>query len=38
VGVGAGNSATLCHLGVLMDEPAESIASGDLDAGVDGVG
>jgi hypothetical protein len=36
--VGAGNSATLCDLGVFMDEPAESISSGDLDVGVGRVG
>lgn len=38
VGVGAEYSATLCDLGVFMNEPAESISSYDLDFGVDGVG
>jgi hypothetical protein len=36
--VGAEYSATLCDLGVFMDEPAEPVASDDLDVGVDGVG
>jgi hypothetical protein len=36
--VGAEYSATLCDLGVFMDESAEPISSDDLDAGVDGVG
>jgi hypothetical protein len=36
--VGAGNSATLCDLGIFMDEPAEPVAPNDLDIGVDGVG
>jgi hypothetical protein len=36
--VGAEYLATLCDLGVFMDEPAEPISSDDLDVGVDGVG
>jgi hypothetical protein len=36
--VGARNSATLCDLGIFMDEPAEPVAPNDLDIGVDGVG
>jgi hypothetical protein len=36
--VSAEYSATLCDLGVFMDEPAEPISSDDLDVGVDGVG
>jgi hypothetical protein len=36
--VGAGYSATLCDLGVFMNEPAEPISSDDPDVGVDGVG
>jgi hypothetical protein len=37
-GVGAEYSATLCDLGVSIDEATESISSDDLDVGVDGVG
>jgi hypothetical protein len=36
--VGAEYSATLCDLGVLIDDSTESISSDDLDVGVDGVG
>jgi hypothetical protein len=36
-GVGAEYSATLCDLGVFMDQPTEPISSADLDVGVDGV-
>jgi hypothetical protein len=35
--VGAEYSATLCDLGVFMDQPTEPISSDDLDVGVDGV-
>lgn len=34
----AGNSATLCDLGVFMDQPAEPISPDDLDIGVNRVG
>jgi glutamate carboxypeptidase len=37
-GVGAENAATLCGLGVFVDEPAEPVSSDDLDVGVVGVG
>jgi hypothetical protein len=37
-GVGAEYSATLCDLGVFMDQPTEPIPSDDLDVGVDRVG
>jgi hypothetical protein len=36
--VGAEYSATLCDLGVFMDQPTEPISSDDLDVGVDRVG
>jgi hypothetical protein len=36
--VGAENSATLCDLGVFVEQAAEAISSDDLDVGVDGIG
>ena len=36
--VGAGNSATLCGLGVFVEEHAEPVVPDDFGTGVDGLG
>jgi hypothetical protein len=36
--VGAKNAATLCDLGILVNQPAESVSPDDLDGGVDRLG
>lgn len=36
--VGAEYRVASCDLGVLMQEAAEPVSSGDLDVGVDGIG